>query len=316
MKKYTVYVASAAEDGGIYKYELSSEGKLTEIASIPLHRPYYFVKKGNLLHTILRAPTVFEGNGGYLEVDCDLKTSGDLYTTAGSCPCHLEVAEGNAYVTNYLSGSITKIGSAPLVHESTEHNHPGRQDSPHIHFVKETPDGKYLAVCDLGLDKIFVYDKDLNFVSDVSVPDGAGVRHLVFSNDGKYAYTANELDTTTSVLAYENGVFTLLDTVAVNPEVENYPAAIRLSPSGDTLYVSQRGMDGISIFDVDGGRVSLRGFASSHGEWPRDFAVSPDGKFIICTNEHGNNVTVLDVENSYAMTDNVDLEIPLCVLIV
>ena len=316
MKKYTVYVASAAEDGGIYKYELSEEGKLTELASIPLQKPYYFVKRGEILHTILRSPDGFSGNGGYLAVSADLTSAGEIHTTGGVGACHLEVTDEGIYATNYFSGSVTRIDVRTLVHEKTEHNHPGRQDTPHAHFVKQTPDGKYLAVCDLGLDKIIVYDKELNYVSDVSVPDGAGVRHLVFSNDGKYAYTANELDSTTSVLAYGEGKFTLLNTVAVDSAVENYPGAIRLSPEGDKLYVSQRGLDGISVFDVDGGSISQSGFTSCHGCWPRDFALSPDGRFIVCTNERGNNVTVLDTQNSYKLTDNLPLATPLCALVI
>ena len=313
MKKYTVYAASCREDGGIYKYDLSEEGRLTSVASIRLDRPMYFVKEGGSIHTLLRAPEGFGGNSGYLEVSPELTRVSEISSTDGVVACHLAAVREGVYAVNYLSGSVARIGGITVTHGRSEYNHPGRQDMPHTHFVGETPDGKYLAVCDLGLDKVFIYDKELNPVSDVSLPQGSGVRHLVFSKDGKYAYTANELDSSTSVLAYADGELTLLSTVC--PELtaeENYPAAIRLSPSGDRLYVSQRGMDAVSIYDVDGERLTFFCNVSTHGSYPRDIALTPDGRFILAACE-GGRLTVLDSLCDYAPVDSVELPSALCV---
>ena len=45
--------------------------------------------------------------------------------------------------------------------EELEHSYPTgtheRQDHNHIHFIRETPDHKYVAVTDLGADKIVTY---------------------------------------------------------------------------------------------------------------------------------------------------------------
>ena len=313
MKKYNVYAASCLEDGGIYKYDLSEEGRLKPTASIRLDRPMYFVKNGDTLHTLLRAPEGLGGNSGYLEVSSDLTRVSEISTTDGVVACHLAVTGEGVYAVNYLSGNISRIGGITVTHQKSEHNREGRQDMPHTHFVGETPDGKYLAVCDLGLDKIFIYNKELNPVSDVSLPQGSGVRHLVFSRDGKYAYTANELDSSTSVLVYADGKLTLLSTV--RPELtaeENYPAAIRLSPTGDRLYVSQRGMDAVSIYGVDGGSLTFLRNVSTYGSYPRDIALTPDGRFILAACE-GGVLTVLDSERDYALSDSVELPSALCV---
>ena len=313
---YTLYAASHVDDGGIYKYSLSLEGRLTLTDFVSLERPSYFIKRGGILHTTLRAPRSLGGEGGYLAVSADLKSTGELHSTKGVGVCHLAVTAEGVYATNYASGSVTKIGGRCVEHKSTEHNCPGRQDKPHAHFVTETPDGRYLAVCDLGLDKIIVYDKELNFVSDVSVPDGAGVRHLVFNRAGDLAYTANELDSTTSVLRYADGRFTLIDTVS--PEIaaeENYAAAVRLSADGDRLYVSQRGENAVSIYKVDGESLSLERTVSVHGNFPRDIALSPDGRFLVAANERSGSITVLDCERDYALTDSIALADALCVLV-
>ena len=45
--------------------------------------------------------------------------------------------------------------------EELEHSYPTgtheRQDRNHVHFIRETPDHKYVAVTDLGADKIVTY---------------------------------------------------------------------------------------------------------------------------------------------------------------
>ena len=47
---------------------------------------------------------------------------------------------------------------------------------------------------------------------------GHGVRHLVFSNDGRYVFTANELKSTVSVLEYKDGNMELIDTISCLPK--------------------------------------------------------------------------------------------------
>jgi len=63
-------------------------------------------------------------------------------------------------------------------------------------------------------------------------------------------------------------------------------AAIQVAPSGRFLYGSNRGHDSIAILAIgDDGRLRLLGHESTRGRIPRDFALSPDGAFLIAANQ-------------------------------
>ena len=68
-----VWAASCAPDGGIARYELNAEGKLSRRSFLHLDRPMYFVKDGETLHTLLRAPEGLGGMSGYVKINAALK---------------------------------------------------------------------------------------------------------------------------------------------------------------------------------------------------------------------------------------------------
>ena len=62
-----------------------------------------------------------------------------------------------------------------------------------------SPDGNYLYVPDLGIDRIVIYRVDvaagtLTRVGDTATAPGAGHRHFTFHPRGRVAYVINELD--------------------------------------------------------------------------------------------------------------------------
>ena len=73
-------------------------------------------------------------------------------------------------------------------------------------------------------------------------------------------------------------------------------AGIQISPAGDRLYVSNRGHDSISIFEigVDGllARLAIR---PCGGRCPRHIAISPGGHFLLVANQESDEVVVLPV---------------------
>ena len=163
------------------------------------------------------------------------------------------------------------------------------------------PDGSYkhvrqlLCATDLGLDALILFDTDLSELDRSYVPEGHGPRHTIFSPCGRYAYTVNELISGITVSEFDGKHLTTLDTVSSLPEDFDgisYGAAIRLTADGRHLYCTNRGHDSIAHFAVDGTKVTLLETVDCGGSWPRDFNMSPDERFIVCTNERGNNVTV------------------------
>ena len=191
-----------------------------------------------------------------------------------------------------VSGNIVKNGEV-VAQRRGRSVHPTRQTEPHTHFVDKTPDG-YLAVCDLGTDTLAFYDKDLRLASESKVPSGYGIRHLVFSKDGKYIYAVNELVPSISIFSYEDGKASLIDTLTI--ECENKKAngaAVRLSENGRYLYVSLREENVICVFVVNGEKLTHIQTVGCGGDSPRDFELCRN--YLLCTNEKSGNIIVFDL---------------------
>jgi len=203
----TLWILSCAEPeagGGVWRVALSPEGTLTPLACLPLPKPMYAALGGGRLHVLLRAPFADRKTSGCVSCRPDFTDLTAPADTLGVCGCHLAVSEGDVYVANYLSGNLVKNGSCVVTHTGVGTNLP-RQDQPHTHFVCLSPDGAYVLCCDLGLDTVFVYDRDLHPVSRAAVPAGYGVRHLVFAPGGRYFWAVNELIPSVSTFSWESG---------------------------------------------------------------------------------------------------------------
>lgn len=301
--------AETSEGGGVYKYGLDENGKLKKIDYLPCSKPMYAVISKKRLHVLLRAPFTSSVNGGYLSCRLDFSDCTEIKNTLGKCACHLAV-DKDVYIVNYLRGNIVKNCDLSVTHSGKGVN-VKRQDMPHTHFVAFSPDKKYVLCCDLGIDTIFVYDRYLKEISSAEVPSGYGVRHLVFSNDGKFIYAVNELVPSVSVFAYADGKIEYLNTIMLDCENENSTAAaIRLDE--DKLYVSVRGEDAVFVFNADGANLKLCAKTSCGGRSPRDIEIIDN--YLICTNENSDNVTVID-KNNFKIIEELSIKNPLCVAV-
>ena len=310
---FNLYIASCTKDGGIWQYqrELSSWER---VSFTPMDRPMYMAISNRKMYVLLRAPfdTPESGIISYdIAADGSLQNPSPIQSTAGEVACHL-FADGNVvYAVNYISGSVIRMPDKLVVHTGSS-MHITRQTSPHTHYVGLTPDEKYLAVTDLGTDQIYLYDKDLSLQSVVTLPAGHGPRHLAFHEDGHHVFCVNELESTVSLLLYENGGMEVLDTVQTLPDGytgENTSAAIRCI--GNTVYTSNRGHDSISVLDFTDGRLVLRKTIPTYGKSPRDFYVIENQ--IIATNEADNTVSIISSVNG-SLLEQFSLPSPICVL--
>ncbi len=285
---YILSCETIENEGGIYAYKLTKNGVFETQKYFPCDRPMYAAKCEKGLCVILRQPFENSQNSGYFFVDENLQKATEIKDTKGVVACHLYVDKEDVYIVNYASGNIVKNGKI-VEQRQGKSVHPTRQSKPHTHFVGKTIDG-YLAVCDLGTDALVFYDKDLQFVSEVKVPDGYGIRHLAFSKDGKYIYAVNELVPSVSIFTYANRKAELINTVKIDCKNEKANgAAIRLSNDGDYLYVSLREENEICVFKVAGDTLVLIQRIDCGGESPRDFVINKDN-IIICNEKSGNAV--------------------------
>ena len=313
-QRYNVYIASCTDDGGIYQYSLHDDGVLELVNKTRLDRPMYMTANNGKMYVVLRAPFEYSNESGVVSFDIaddgSLINMSECQSTMGEVACHIMADGDDIYCANYISGSVIKLPGTLVKHEGKGPN-AIRQDSAHTHFVGLTPDNKYVCAVDLGVDTIFVYNKDMTLKSKAKVPDGHGARHIIFSKDGKYMFCANELESTLSVFSYNDGELTLLDTEKALPDdTQSTAAAIRIY--NDKIYVSNRGHNSVSVFTFSDNKLNLETTIPCLGDSPRDFDFIND--FMICTNENSDNVTIFDCKDNFRHTCTITIEKPLNVI--
>jgi 6-phosphogluconolactonase len=262
--------------------------------------------------------------------------------SGGAGPCHLCVdREGRFVVTaNYSGGSLAAlpVGKGGRLGEAVQvirYEGAGpdakRQERAHAHSFTFAPDFSGGFACDLGADRVLLYDfkpgarKPLvpRAPSFVSAPPGYGPRHGVFHPSGRFAYVLHELGSAVDVFAVGDGAsgnssgggleggpgrglergggFRRLQTISTLPEKGNRKpssaAAIRMAPGGKFLYASNRGHDSIAVFRVlPGGLLDLADITDSGGQHPRDFIPDPKGNFLLVLNKDSDNLVIFKID--------------------
>lgn len=178
-----------------------------------------------------------------------------------------------------------------------------RQTSAHAHCVIPTPDGQFLYVADLGIDRLVAYrlgaDGSLTASPnrDFTLPPGLGPRHIVFSRDGQRLFMVSEL--TPAVMSFAlaaDGALTPVSTIPIPPTNATIvqPAGIVLSPDGRHLLISLRVCDQIIGFAVDPatGALNQTGRWPCGGATPRALEFAPSGRHVIVANQDADTLTV------------------------
>lgn len=240
----------------------------------------------------------------------------------GTSPCHLSVDQTERYVlvANYGTGSAAmlpilpngELGEATDVaqHEGSGTD-PGRQSAPHAHSINLDVQNKFAYVPDLGLDKVMIYQLDLENGKLIPAEQpwaetnpGAGPRHFAFHPNNKYAYVINELDSTLTSFSYDrkNGALSEIETLSTLPDDfsdKSYCADVHVLSSGDFVYGSNRGHDSIVIFKVnkESGKLTLVGYEPTQGNFPRGFAIDPTGTYLLAANQNGDNVVTFKIDH-------------------
>ncbi len=319
------YAASCNPVGGIHHFSVLEDGKLSHLGFTQCDRPMYIAKDKKRLYVILRCPEENIGNMSSFVAEYSIRRGGSLrlvsepVTTHGCVACHLSVIDGEVYVANYSSGNMCKLPDSVITHSGSGPNLP-RQNTAHTHFVGVTPDKKYLTIADLGLDTIYLYNRDMTLHSTAKVPSGHGARHLIFSDCGNYMFAVSELASSLTVFSYDGDSLTFIDSISTLPSDyigENIAAAIRIHKG--KIYVSNRGHHSIAKLSFNGERLALETTYPCGGKGPRDFDFI--GEYIVVTNQHSNSIDLLSPEYSksgevcsYVHSDSYSAPAPLCVI--
>ena len=242
-------------------------------------------------------------------------------SSGGDGPTHVSVSPqgGVLALANYDGGSVTSYAlrpdgslSAPASHFQYSGHGPdaSRQQQPHAHSAAFSPDGNFLLVNDLGLDRINVY-KVSQATGELLPNDppfwaarpGSGPRHIVFHPDGHWLYSVNELDSTVDILRWDAGRGGLQAKGSVSTLPPDFApktafaGEIMISRDGKNLYVGNRiAADTIAMFDLadDGGSLHLAQLTPNGGKLTRHMALDPTGRWMLLSNQGSGAVVVLE----------------------
>jgi 6-phosphogluconolactonase (cycloisomerase 2 family) len=239
----------------------------------------------------------------------------DQDDSIGDHPCHITLSPDEDFVvlSNYSGGSasVFKVSSegqldfVQLIQHRGKSVNPDRQEKPHVHSSTFDPSGKRLLVADLGTDKVYVYDfnpgnaEPLSLSGEFPMTPGDGPRHLAFASEGKEVLVVEEMTAVMDVFGYEEGKLAPKQRLSLLDEgfSGNVGAAeIRVSPDGKNVYVSNRGdANTISVFGKDrNGTYTRVQNISSGGFMPRNFNLTPDGKYLLSAHQASNDIVVFE----------------------
>ncbi len=253
----------------------------------------------------------------------------DFEGKSGADPCNLLLYKNYLISSNYTGGSFTIFDideSSKQIKKSIQYF--SYSDKSHIHCAILTPDKKYIFFTDLGADMVHRFTitdnkenplKDHKIIYQYKNKTQAGPRHMIFSNDGKFFYIICELDDLLSIFSYNDGEINHINTIKAYDGDGKGSADIHFSNDGNFLYTSHRlKKDGISIFKVnkDNGTVEKIGYQDT-AIHPRRFAITPNGKFLLCACRDFNVIQVYEINIDSGMMKNVNKDIkidkPVCV---
>ncbi|MFI1462711.1 YncE family protein [Nocardia carnea] len=212
----------------------------------------------------------------------------DTFSAGGVEPQHVVPSYDlqTLYVTNDLP-----IGGGSLLPIDPRTGKPGEsfpvRDPYNMYY---TPDGKYALV-------VAEADKSLDLYDPVSwekkqaipVPDCAGIDHMDFTADGRFALASCEFAGRMSVIDIAGR--TLVRTIDLPHGRHGMPQDVKLSPDGRTFFVADMHAGGIYTFDALS--FDNTGFiptgAGTHGLY-----VTRDSKQMLITNRDEGSISVWD----------------------
>ena len=342
--KYVAYVGTYTHGNseGIHIYDLDvAAGIAKERKVVKINNPSFVTKSydGKFLYSIAD-----EGVESFKVLpDGDLQFLGDA-SIHGMRGCYLCSDKANKYlfVAGFHDGKVTVLhinddGSAGDIAYEVFHKGLGsvaeRSFRPHVNCIALTPDEKYLCAVDLGVDHVKIYQIDheygkLKVVDYLRCELESAPRHMIFSEDGKFAYLIFELKNYINVYSYDgrgkNPQFELLQTVSTLGKTyssSSAASAMKFSPDRNYLFCSNAGDNSVGIFKIDRqtGLLTKLNVLPVSGDYPKDIAIFPDGKHLMSLNHETNTITILTVDYEKGTLvlkgKPLKIETPNCVLV-
>jgi 6-phosphogluconolactonase len=343
-QQFTIYLGTSTSplSQGIYRSTLDNlTGQLSvpELVAEAKNANFLAVNpNGRTLYSVLESDAAV---ASWAIGDDKKLTLLNTQPSGGSGPCHvwIDSTGKTVFVANYGGGSVSAFpvqedGSLGASSSFSQHvgngPHTRRQEKAHAHGIYTDPTNKFVYACDLGTDEVRIYRFDASKSTFVPaempaarVPAGGGPRHLAFGPNDT-VYVNNEL--TLSITAFKRdsttGALTEIQTISTIPEGASIKGVstseISVHPSGKWLYVSNRGRDTITHYNINtDGQLTWVEEVATPTE-PRSFALSPNGEWLVVGGQKNNKVVSYRVDKASGRITptgkEVTLGAPVCVL--
>lgn len=324
MEKYVAYVSSYTRGSskGITIYDVNVElGEFTKRKEIEAVNPSYIALSNS--KRFLYVATDFGINSYSIEAEGELKFLGTA-PIKGMRASHIGLTYDDRFVfaSGYHDGKLTvlRIDEDGKVGEITEEifdKGVGKvlepNSTPHVTWSAFTDDKKFVAVCDVGIDQIKIYNFNwetgkLNLVDIIRGDLQMAPRSILFSRDNCYAYVAREIKNEVAVYSYciknNEPVFELMENALAVKDNSTGRAAtstIKMTADNENLLCTNAGNDTIAVFkrDKKTGRLIRLSELPVSGEFPKDILIFPDNRHIASLNHTSGDITFFaaDFEN-------------------
>ena len=335
--KYVAYVGTYTRNKsrGIHVMDIDSDTwHMEERKVVPINNPSDLIvtADGRYLYSIAD-----EGVRSFrILPDGDLEPMNSAWT-GGMRGCYLEVDDLNRYlfVAGYHDGRVTMmklnedgtIGdiACGIFHEGIGRSIAEHNFIPHVTCVKLTVDQNYLCAVDSGLDHVKVYEVDyekgdLKLHTIIHGHINSAPRMIRFRKEYRCLYILCEGDDKIYVYHYTTnrcmeGNTELLQVVNSSDDKRKdaYAACgIEFSPDGKHLFVSNAGINTVSIFEVGADGLLTKICENSvGGDYPKTIDVMPDNEHFVVLNNGGNEISTfrMNYEKNYFLMDTKPIKI-------
>jgi len=279
---------TSGKSEGIYVYKFNSEnGDSKFISTTKTSNPSFLTVSANQKFVYAvneNADSTRFTVTGYVSAYSFNKIAGQLsfinkQESGGKHPCYVSIDKTGKWVFagNYSSGSLAVLpvrtnGGLDSTSQVIQHEGSsvveGRQDEAHVHATFLSPDNKTLYVPDLGMDKLMLY----KFNNKTGQLTEAGMPYII-------------------------------------TEPGSGPRHFDIHPNGKYAYLIQELTGIITVFEIakDGSLESIQDISGLPREYDgpvgsADIHVSPDGKFLYCSNRgESNTIGILKVNPQTGM---------------
>ena len=258
-------------------------------------------------------------------------------TLGGSCHLELSPDGRHALVANYGAAllAVLSIGAdgrlGPATDSKLHWAEPpteaaaDRQDDSHPHQVKFAPGGRFVLACDLGADRVWVYEFDAsrgalvgaaNSERHMLLPPSSGPRHLAIHSSGRFVFVLCELSGDIISCSWDGASGRLRPTAHVASVLpagvtcsrahHSGTSHILCSADGTRVYAASRTDNAIVTFAVNQRTGSLTKLqsVSTRGICPRNFDLSPSKLRVL--NQDSHNLVEFDLRSDGTLADDDD----------